>query len=185
MCQGQDSNRCGALWTHLSMAYLWATRDFPGDLSHNLLNSCDAPSNQPLITTLQQATSKIQSSRILKPLQVTLLSRVSLKSLQAMVSTGSVGNTHPLPLQIDSAGHSLGCHFSLLCHQMSWPPDQLLACRFFSVGPALATEPHSLQSCHAPHQVFPSPKAISSVALTILTRCAFKAVSVSYCCGTN
>lgn len=123
MCQGQGCNRCGALWTCLSMVYLWVTRDLPGDLSHNLLNSCHAPSNRPPITPFQQATSKILSSRMLTPLQVTLLSRVSLKSLQAMVSTGSVGNTHPLLLQTDSAGHCLSCHFSLLCHLISWPSE--------------------------------------------------------------
>ena len=99
MCQGQDSNMWYAL-DCLSMAYLWVTEDLPGDLSHNLLNSCHAPSRWPLINPLQQVTSKILSSRMLTPFHFTLLSRVSLKSLQAMVSTGSVGNTHPLPLQL-------------------------------------------------------------------------------------
>ena len=93
-------------------------------LSLSLLNSSHTPSNQPLIKTinsLRQATPKILSFRILTLLQITLLSRVSLKSLQAVVYTGSIGNTCPLPPQTDSAGHSLGSCFSLLCHQMSWP----------------------------------------------------------------
>ena len=37
LCQGQDSNRCGALWILWSMGYLWVTKDLPGDLPHESL----------------------------------------------------------------------------------------------------------------------------------------------------